>query len=80
MKKRTVAMISVAVLLVDFIISNQKQLKDGGSVQYKSLTYEINKGSFSHFGRRKEKEGKIKPYDHGYTIKILGFEIYNDVI
>ena len=26
-----------------------------------------------------EKIGKVKPYNDGYVIKILGFEIYNNV-
>ena len=26
-----------------------------------------------------EKTGKVKPYNDGYVIKILGFEIYNNV-
>lgn len=73
-------MISVAVLLVILLFPIRNQLKDGGSVQYKSLTYEITKVHSLISEEEMEKEGKIKPYDHGYTIKILGFEIYNDVI
>ena len=78
--KKKVAILSLAViLLVILLFPIRNQLKDGGSVQYKSLTYEITK-VHSLIPEENAKElGKVKPYDDGYIIKILGFEIYNNV-
>lgn len=60
-------------------ISIRNQFKDGESVQYKSLTYEITKVHSLISEEEMENEEKIKPYDDGYVIKIFGFEIFNNV-
>lgn len=76
-KKAAIAVIAVILLILLFPI--RYQLKDGGSIQYKSLAYEITKVHSLISEEEMEKEGKVEPYDDGYTIKILGFEIYNNV-
>lgn len=76
MKKKIVIIIVILLVLL-FPIRNP--LKDGGSVQCKSLTYEIIKVHSLISEEEMEKEEKIKPYDDGYVFKLLGFEIYNNV-
>ena len=77
--KKKVIIISVIIILVVLLIPIRNQLKDGGSIQYKSLTYEITKIHSLMPEEEAEKTGKVKPYNDGYVIKILGFEIYNNV-
>ena len=76
--KKKVIIISVVIILVVLLFPIRNQLKDGGSIQYKSLTYEITK-VHSLMPEEAEKTGKVKPYNDGYVIKILGIEIYNNV-
>ena len=54
------------------------QLKDGGAVEYKSLTYKISKVK-RLISEEAEKEGKVQNYDRGIIVELFGFEIYNDV-
>ncbi len=74
--KKKVIIISVIIILVVLLFPIRNQLKDGGSIQYKSLTYEITK---IHSLMPEEEAEKVKPYNDGYVIKILGIEIYNNV-
>ena len=77
--KKKVIIISIIIILIVLLFPIRNQLKDGGSVQYKSLTYEITKVHSLIPEDEAEKIGKVKPYNDGYVIKILGFEIYNNV-
>lgn len=77
--KKKVIIISVFIFLVILLFPIRNQLKDGGSVQYKSLTYEITKVHSLIPEKEAEEHGLVKPYRHGYIIKLLGFEIYNNV-
>lgn len=70
--------ISVFILLVIFLFPIRYQLKDGGSVQYKSLTYEITKVHSLIPPKEAEEQGLVSPYRNGLIIKLLGFEIYNE--
>jgi len=77
--KKKVIIISVIIILVVLLFPIRNQLKDGGSIQYKSLTYEITKIHSLMPEEEAEKTEKVKPYNDGYVIKILGIEIYNNV-
>ncbi len=55
------------------------QLKDGGTVEYKATLYKVSKVKRLISIEEMEREGKIKEYDQGIIIEILGFEIYNNV-
>lgn len=57
----------------------RNQLKDGGTVEYKALVYKVSKVKRLISIEEMEQEGKIKKYDQGIVIEILGFEIYNSV-
>lgn len=78
MRKKVIIVLGALLLLI-LLFPTRHQLKDGGSVQYKAMTYEITKVHSLILENEMNKEEKIKPYNHGYIIKILGFEIYNNV-
>ena len=75
MKKKAIIVSVILILL--FPIRNQ--LKDGGTVEYKALVYKFSKVKRLISIEEMEQEGKIKEYDQGIVIEILGFEVYNNV-
>ena len=48
-------------------------LKDGGSVRYKALVYEVTK-----IHRLSPEVEDVKPYIDGVEIKILGMTVYRE--
>ena len=77
--KKKVIIILVAIILLVLLFPIKNQLKDGGTVEYKALVYKVSKVKKLISKEEMEREGKIKEYDHGIIIEILGFEIYNNV-
>lgn len=77
--KKKVIIISVAIVLLVLLFPIRNQLKDGGTVEYKALVYKVSKVKRLITIEEMEQEGKIKEYDHGIIIEILGFEVYNNV-
>ena len=77
MKKFIIALIIILVLILLIPIPNH--LKDGGTVEYKAILYKISKVHKLISLEEMEEEGKVKEYDDGIIIEILGFEIYNNV-
>ena len=77
--KKKVIIILVAIILLVLLFPIRNQLKDGGTVEYKALVYKVSKVKKLISKEEMEQEGKIKEYNHGIIIEILGFEIYNDV-
>lgn len=77
--KKKVIIISVAIILLVLLFPIRNQLKDGGTVEYKALVYKVSKIKRLISIEKMEQEGKIKEYDQGIVIEILGFEIYNSV-
>lgn len=77
MKKFIMALIIIVVLIL--LIPIPYHLMDGGTVEYKSILYKISKVHKLIPLEEMEEEGKIKEYDEGIIIEILGFEIYNNV-
>ena len=77
--KKKVIIILVAIILLVLLFPIRNQLKDGGTVEYKALVYKVTKVKKTISKEEMEQEGKIKEYDHGIIIEILGFEIYNNV-
>lgn len=78
MKKKVIIVLIVAILLI-LIFPIRLQLKDGGTVEYKALLYKISKVSRLISIKEMEAEGKVKDYDKGIIVEILGFEIFNNV-
>lgn len=77
--KKKIIIISVAIILLVLLIPIRNQLKDGGTVEYKTLVYRVSKVKRLISTQKMEQAGKIKEYDQGIVIEILGFEIYNSV-
>ena len=77
--KKKVIIILVAIILLVLLFPIKNQLKDGGTVEYKALVYKVSKVKKLISKEEMEQEGKIKEYDYGIIIEILGFEIYNNV-
>ena len=68
MKK--IIIILIVIVLIILLIPVQYRLKDGGSIQYKAIIYDITK---VHRISEKSSTG----YEDGLIIKVLGFQIYN---
>ena len=73
MKKKTLGIIAIIVVLVILLTPIRMNLKDGGSVRYKSLVYEITK----IHQLAPEVEG-VKPYIDGFEVKIFGVTVYSE--
>lgn len=71
MKKKMIVIIIIVVLLI-LLVPIPMHLNDGGTVEYKALTYKVSK--VHRLTGDLEKE-----YEDGIIIEILGFEIYNNV-
>ena len=78
MKKKILIVIIIAIILI-LLFPIRLQLKDGGTVEYKALLYKVSKVNKLISIEEMEAEGKVKDYDKGIIIEILGFEIFNNV-
>ena len=78
MKKKILIVIIIAIILI-LLFPIRLQLKDGGTVEYKALLYKVSKVSRLISREEMEAEGKVKDYDKGIIIEVLGFEIFNNV-
>lgn len=78
MKRKWIVLVVVALLVV-LLFPVRRQLKDGGTVEYKALVYKISKVHSLISEEETKKEGKVKPYDEGIVIDLLGFEIYRHI-
>ena len=71
MKKKQILTISIIVVLLVLLVPIPMHLKDGGSVKYSALLYSVTDVH------------RMNPvtdgYEDGTIIKILGFEVYNNV-
>lgn len=78
MKKHITVIITILIILV-LMFPIRTQLKDGGTVEYKSLTYKISKVQRLISEEEAENKGKVQNYDKGIIVELLGFEIFNNV-
>lgn len=78
MKKKMLIVLIIAITLI-LVFPIRLQLKDGGTVEYKALLYKVSKVHKLILIEEMEKEGKVKEYDDGIVIEILGFEVFNNV-
>lgn len=72
MKNKVIIVVIIAFLLI-LLVPIPMRLKDGGTVEYKALTYKISK---VHRLNNNSKTG----YEDGIIIEILGIKIYDNVI
>ena len=73
MKKKHYAVIAIIFVIVILLTPIRMNLKDGGSVRYKSLIYEITK-----IHQLVPETDAVKPYIDGVEVKILGIIIYRE--
>ena len=73
LKRKKIIIMAIIFLLVVLLTPIRMNLKDGGSVRYKSLVYEVTK----IHQLAPEVEG-VKPYIDGFEVKILGMTIYRE--
>ena len=78
MKRKTI-LISVLIILLILLFPIRSILKDGGTIEYQSLTYKISKVHRLNIQNPNDQEEPQKTYDEGIIIEIFGFEIYNNV-
>lgn len=64
----------IAIIAVILLTPVRVNLKDGGSVSYKALVYEVTK--IHQFAP--EVDG-LKPYIDGFEIKILGMTVFREI-
>ncbi len=76
-KGKIVAVILLALAVLLFPI--RTQLKDGGTVQYTAVLYRVSKVHRLISIEEMEQKGKVKEFDDGITVELLGFEIFSDV-
>ena len=67
----TVIAAAITIVLLILFIPLRMNLKDGGSVRYKSLVYEVTK-----IHRLSPDAHGIKPYIDGFEVKVLGRTVY----
>lgn len=72
MKKKFTGIAMILILII-LLFPIRMNCKDGGSVSYKSLVYEITK--IHQFAP--DIEG-VKPYIDGFEVKILGMRVYRE--
>ena len=73
MKKKFFVVIAIIVVLVILLTPIRMTLKDGGSVRYKALVYEV---TIIH--QLTPEADDVKPYIDGFEIKILGMTVYRE--
>lgn len=76
MKKKIIFGIIIAILLA-LLVPIPIKLRDGGTIEYTAILYKISKVHSLKSIEEQEKTGEM--YNEGTIIKILGFEIYNNV-
>lgn len=69
MKKKVIVVV-IAISLLILLVPIPMHLKDGGTVEYRALTYKISKV---------HRLANALGYEEGIIIEILGMEIYNNV-
>lgn len=69
--KKKILIISIIVLFLVLLIPIPMRLKDGGSVEYKSIIYKVTKVKRLVF------DGK---YNKGLIIEIFGIQVFNNVV
>lgn len=71
MKKKVIIVIGIIILLI-LLVPTPMHLADGGTVEYKALTYKI---SIVH----RLNAGSLTGYEDGIIIEILGVKIYEKI-
>ena len=73
MKKKAIFIIAAILIMAILLAPVRMRLKDGGSVRYKSLVYEVTK-----IHRLTPAADGVKPYIDGLEVKIFGMTVYRE--
>ncbi len=73
MKAKKLAVVAMVIVFVVLLTPVRMNLKDGGSVRYKSLVYEVTK-----IHQHTPNFDGVKPYIDGFEIKILGITVFRE--
>ena len=71
--KKKAYIIAIILILVILLFPIRMNLKDGGSVRYRSLVYEVTK-----IHQLAPDVDGVKPYIDGFEVKILGMTVYRE--
>ncbi len=71
MKKRKFIILLIIIVFVILLFPVRMNLKDGGSVRYKALVYEVTR-----LHQLSPNVDGVKPYMDGFEVKILGKTVY----
>ena len=74
MKKKVI--IIILIILILLLVPVPFKLRDGGSTEYRAILYSVTK--YNKLSETEE-DGTTK-YISGTEIKVLGFEVYNDIV
>ncbi len=74
MKKKTIAIVAIIMVILILFVPLPFRLKDGGSVEYKALLYTI-----TDVHRLNPDMQSEQAYLEGTIIEIFGMEVYNSV-
>ena len=73
MKKKAISIIAAVLIMAVLLTPVRMRLKDGGSVRYKSLVYEVTK-----IHRLAPEAEGVRPVIDGLEVKIFGMTVYRD--
>ena len=71
------AIAAVIIFFVVLLFPVRYQLKDGGTIVYKSLTYSVEKVHSLTLMSEMQKTGKM--YNEGVRIELFGVEVYEKI-
>ena len=77
--KKKIALFSVIVILIVLLFPVKMNIKDGGSVIYKSLLYEVTKVHRMKSPVEDTTEVADITFEDGIIIEILGMTVYENI-
>ena len=73
MNKKAISIIAAVLIMAVLLTPVRMRLKDGGSVRYKSLVYEVTK-----IHRLAPETEGVRPFIDGLEVKIFGMTVYRE--
>ncbi|MBQ8798243.1 MAG: hypothetical protein IJZ55_01605 [Lachnospiraceae bacterium] len=78
MKKKIITVICLVLVALVLLVPIPLRYKDGGTVKYSALLYSVT--NVHSIITQYVAEGEYKDgYEVGSIVRVLGFEVYNDV-
>jgi len=77
--EKKIVMAVILLALVALLFPIRTQLKDGGTIQYTAVLYRVSKVHRLISEKEMRQEGKVKEFEDGITVELLGFEIFSSV-